>query len=67
MLEDMFIFKLNVLVAARWVAIVSMIAKHFIRILKILQNFPITFYIEPGILFKLICLPHTLFFRKVIL
>ena len=67
MLEDMLILKLNVLIAACWIAIVSMVAKHFIRILKILQNFSIVFYIEPRIFFELICLPHTLFFRKATL
>ena len=67
MLEDMLLLKLNVLIAACWITIVSMVAKHFIRILKILQNFSIVFYIEPGIFFELIRLPHALFFRKVTL
>ena len=55
--------KLYLSIAASWIAIVPVVAKHFIRILKILQNFSITFYIEPGVFFKLVRLPHTSFFR----
>ena len=55
--------KLYISIGTSWIAIVPMVAKHFIRILKILQDLPIVFYIEPRVFFKFICLSHTFIFR----
>ena len=46
--------KLYLSIAASWIAIVPVVAKHFIRILKILQDLPIVFYIEPRVFFEFI-------------
>ena len=55
--------KLYLSIAASWIAIVPVVAKHFIRILKTLQDLPIVFYIEPRVFFEFICLSHTFIFR----
>ena len=52
--------KLYVSIGASWIAIVLVVAKHFIRILKTLQDLPIVFYIEPWVfLSSYACLIHS--------
>ena len=55
--------KLYLLIGTSWIAIVPVVAKHFIGILKILHDLPIVFYIEPWVFFKFICLSHTFILR----
>ena len=55
--------KLYLSIATSWIAIVPVVAKHFIRILKILQDLPIVLDIEPWVFFEFICLSHTFIFR----